>query len=392
MMPSIVQSMRMRDRTVRSTRRVVLTSTLLLGVLSAAACSTDKPYPTASQSNQLLGRLVLNYRAVTLANAAPYNTVQLRATIYSAAGQPLDVSDPPTITFSNPVVSDTSLNIDSTSGLVTARLVAAGAKVVAKATYHGVTVADTAIVKVTLPTAVHVPASISIHPVPPDSASMDAQLNYVIAQLPNSKSIKAIVLDSTGTTVALTSYVIDYESSASTVAKFATRTSPTLSAIQPGGTWLSARMYAYGVALTDSLEFAVTNPHLVVVEIDTLRTLHDGWQRSFSPSVSVIATRGMVAWMNIAVNDSVDIVFDDTTNIRPADLTNFVALSFPDPTGLGGNIPAWAQDSVEHASLVTNLMRIRTFPVAGTYHYHSTRYPISGTVIVTDSVVSRFNP
>jgi hypothetical protein len=110
----------------------------------------------------------------------------------------------------------------------------------------------------------------------------------------------------------------------------------------------------------------------------------------FSPATIIIGVGGHVQWMhpNPPV-DSIDVVFDDPTAVEPSCwfLQGSYDCSFFPPTG-GGNIAPFFPDpgalaSGDYPAYVGSLVQARTFPVAGTYPYHSRRYPSAhGKVIV----------
>jgi hypothetical protein len=111
---------------------------------------------------------------------------------------------------------------------------------------------------------------------------------------------------------------------------------------------------------------------------------------AFSPVTIIVGVGAHVQWgdQNLPV-DSIDVVFDDPTAVEPSCwfINGSYNCSFFPATG-GGNIAPFFPDTAALTSgdvlaYVGSRMRARTFPIAGTYPYHSRRYPSAhGKVIV----------
>jgi plastocyanin len=285
--------------------------------------------------------------------------------------------DEPEVTFYNASVQDTTVKVSPT-GPVSAKLVNANALIIAKATYHGVTRADTARIKVTNTSPIPVIGTISIQPVPPDSARLAAADNSFLP-IALTKRITPVITKASGGTIAASQFMLDYSSSDPSVATISQTGTATM--VRPGRVVFRVTTRSYNVDQSDSLVFTVTNPVVAQVMIDSSVPRDGARTRIFRPEVMMIAPGGTVCWVNVAANDSIDIVFDDSTKVDPPASQTL----YSDLTGLGGNIPPWAPSKFNATTFdidFVNAGRSRTFRTPGTYHYHSTRYPVSGTIIV----------
>jgi plastocyanin len=166
---------------------------------------------------------------------------------------------------------------------------------------------------------------------------------------------------------------------------------------------LYAQTWSYGVAALDSLPLEVTGFQDGGVTV--LAQIPTGSNKpvlTFWPQIVTVQVGGSVTWDNQSYTDSIDVVFDDPTNVD-----SIVRGSFGFATG-SGNIPTWAYDTLGTGTdSIANLIvawdktvayvcptgngiygqgkcgiRDRLFPVAGVYHYHSTKQHTSGTIIV----------
>jgi hypothetical protein len=171
-------------------------------------------------------------------------------------------------------------------------------------------------------------------------------------------------------------------------------------AAQMGAITVYASTWAYGVVKRDSLRLTVGVP--VSAKIQVLPVAPTGSTRptlTFWPQIITVAAGAVVTWMNPSLTDSIDVVFDDTTNVDSAKFGNNL-LKFA--TG-EGNIAPWVLDTAGtdpiSAMICTRYggvpphcnnfavrqfaqQRLRKFPVPGTYHYHSTKWKASGTIVV----------
>jgi len=334
---------------------LVLGSTLG-GVLG---CGSDTTGPAPLASTAAFWALRLNQHAVNLAVVAPYDTIQLRATALTVAGTPLPGTGSVTYT-----ANDSTLQVSAT-GLVTARYATNGttSQVIATLTAQGVTQADTAFFQVTDTVPTYPLATFSIQPRPDgiDSAKVAVDASFEIRHIP------VYALDTQRDTLCNVNgcaLVVAWSSSDPTVA--AIDQSGKVTANVVGQVTFYATTLAYGVMKRDSLPFVVGYPILPFTNIITLLSRASVGSQpsvvSFYPSTLTVGVGGIVLFGIPGVKfPLVDVVFDDSTAIQGA---------FGGP---GGNMPA--------DTTLTLVQRVRKFPVAGTYTYHSRLYGTSGVVI-----------
>jgi plastocyanin len=170
-----------------------------------------------------------------------------------------------------------------------------------------------------------------------------------------------------------------------------------------GRVTLYATTWAYGVAKRDSLQFTVITASAAQVQV--LAVLPTGSTKpilTFWPQIITVSAGAVVTWENKSSSDSMDVVFDDTTNVDSAQYPN---VRFRFGTGRG-NIGSWLNDTLGTGDVAARIctvlggtppgpscvdalqlfpfarQRLRKFPVPGTYHYHSAKWGTSGTIVV----------
>ena len=354
-------------------------------------CSGDTTGPAAGDLSRLYVALRLNQHAINLAVDPPYDTVRLTATALSAAGTALPSAG--TIRFS---VADSSVTIDST-GLLTAHFATPSVTVIALSTAYGVTHEDSANVQVTAtPPAVSV-ARFTIQ-LPPG-----VDTNIAVTYNPGSQWLDSPVLTTVATNQAgndtISGLLVRYSSSDPVVADVSSQVATSqlvkgqlyagdiaLTPTQIGRATITAETWAYGIAKRDSLTFVVGPPHFLTIQmlpktpITSLTPIG-----TFNPEHYIVGIGAIVTWENDSVNTPIDVVFDDSGAVQEAETLGSGQLSLfscslgiadCSPTG-AGNIPAF------HADPATGpAFRSRSFPVAGTYTYHSRLYGTRGSIIV----------
>lgn len=344
---------------------------VVLSLWSMVGCSGDTTWPASVSPTQAYWALQLNYRAINMDTAAPHNTVQLTATPLNAAGVPL--SGMSTVRYSTP---DSNVTVSPT-GLVTAHFPTEGApvRVIASLTVQGVTLTATALVQVTDTAPQHPLATFSLQPVAGDSAKMSIDQGRGVFRTINPLPIYAT--DATGDTLLSEStqrLLVSFTSSDPTIATI----DPTTGQITPqnvGHVTFSAATWAYGVVKQDSLRYTIGYPVFQFYSavsntpVGSLTpVLH------FEPSTIAVGPGALVLFGNGSA-DSVDVVFDDSTAVQ-----GFFLFGLDVP---GGNIPPLDTLSTNWScSQYQCGTTLRTFPVPGTYHYHSRLNGTSGTVIV----------
>jgi hypothetical protein len=146
---------------------------------------------------------------------------------------------------------------------------------------------------------------------------------------------------------------------------------------RPGPVTVYASATVYGVPLQDSLLLQVTDQLLMIYTV-TKSTPPGSTTPVFTlgPAMRPIGVGGYVWWNNGDLDpaDSLDIVFDDPTAASP----DLVYLQ----SG-GGDIPAFpGGDFNNNVNSPEGFVRSRQFLRAGTFHFHSVRTGVSGTVVV----------
>jgi len=324
--------MRMHDHWIALGLGAAL-SGLLLGCTSGDVAA-PKPAPDPSQ---LFWALTLDHHAVNLSTTAPYDTLQLTATPRTVTGDTLP--DNGTVVYTS---SDLSTVRVSQDGLVQAVAPGTGVTLVASLTIGNLTRVDTTFVNVTANATPPVLESLSIHPVPPDSAKRAAALfggGYLWPVATTDASGNpipdlAVACSSSDPSVAVVPASCGF-----------------IQAFRPGHVVLTASTTAYGITKADTLDFTVGQVDAAIVVLATGTPL----------GTVTVATGGTVMWLN-QLGEPVDIAFDDTTNVAQD----------PNCQCGSGNIPPFDD------------ARSRLFPVPGTYTYHSSAVLGSGTVIVAD--------
>jgi hypothetical protein len=356
---------------------------LVLGcVLSSGAlsCSGDTvnglpPLPPA----QAYWALQVNYYAVNLALAAPYDTVHLVATPVNAVGTP--VTGLGKIVYT---VTDSTVTVDSTTGLLTARYVteSGGTQIIVSLqdTLHRVTHAATVTVQVT-PTVPPVPIrSFSLQPVPGDSAKrafdfQRGQFNWPVT-----------ALDANGDTVC--------NANACALNVFYTSSNPGVATIDPamgsvtvqdtGLVTFTATAWVYGAPEQASLAFVVGYAlnQYINLTVDTVLGKPIVRFNSFPPvltlgvgakalflanydSAGVFIDGSTITYSNWRYN----VVFDDSVEVDSASDSYF---GIPIPASGRGNISPFGDDTATGLNSFLANARARSFPIPGVFKAYST--------------------
>lgn len=345
----------------------LLAVTLLGCCLVSCSGDTTGPTPTAPQPFWMLQ---FNQHAVNMALTAPYDTIQLTATARNVVGAPLAGASAATYT-----ASDSSVTVSPT-GLVTAHYTTALTFVVATLQYQNVTLQDTVKIQVTATAPSFPLATFTIHPAVGDSAKRSVDW-FLVSDL----VLPVYATDQGRDTVCNASgcpLLVYFTSSDPIRAPISSSGDITSSypELQTGGVTFYATTVAYGVVWRDSLPFVIGNPTIFeFVNVNVSASPTSAMRvLSFSPSTVTVGVGGNVTWANNYVGDSVDVVFDDSLAVDSANSTYY-----PWPNSGSGNIAPFAATTPGQTTLA-----VRSFPTAGTFHYHSRRYPeATGTVIVS---------
>jgi hypothetical protein len=133
----------------------------------------------------------------------------------------------------------------------------------------------------------------------------------------------------------------------------------------------------YGITMEDSLHLEITTPLWLAYTLKKTIMAAGGTPvltlLPERPNEAVIGVGGWVWWSNTDQDpaDSLDVVFDDPTAASPD-------LAFPLLASGGGNIAPFPGS--DGSSFLT--IRSRQFLHAGTFHWHSARLGVSGTITV----------
>jgi hypothetical protein len=332
--------------------------------------------------------LTLEQRAVTLDTATGYNTWQLTA--MPRDGRDEAMTGLPAPTFRLRTADDSTRLRVTPNGSVTALKAGTNINVIAELTVPGpggypVRHADTARVTVKTQVPQLVPASLSIDPIPPDSAELPLLTNGLGQALGfvGPTTLKPVALDAAGQSIS--GLVIEYVSLDPAIATVDRWTGQML-AYRPGEVRMVARTAAYGVRLADTALFAVVWPVEDKIEI---RPKPGG--AIFVPSEIRIVPYGVIAWANY-LSDSADVVFEDPTHVE--DPANGSAALVTICT----NLESFLEDSSICAvgnMLIRGVLpedpigfglTFRQFPVPGVYNFRSIRTGATGRLVVTDEI------
>ncbi|HEX6534058.1 MAG TPA: hypothetical protein VF041_05645 [Gemmatimonadaceae bacterium] len=332
----------------------------LTALAAALGCGSDPAAPTpAHEGSQLYWALTLDQHAINMSTAAPYDTVRLTATAFSSSGEPLGDAPAPTYRSGDPE----RLQV-SGDGFLHAIGQGAAIPVIAELTVGNIKHADTALVDITTDPAPPALASFSIHPLPGDSAIWEAnrQENFTLY------GPRMIVPhDADGNPIS--GLAIYFSSSDTTVAQIDHQTG-LLDGVRPGQVLIAASTTAYGVVKADTVSFTITMPAAMAVFALPSNYEAPDADITFQPSSVTIAAGGTVLFAR-GIFSPIEITFDDPTNVEEDHLFCYCG---------SGNIPTFGGDTLDP---FTNGVRARSFPVPGTYVFHTTALNgATGTVVV----------
>jgi hypothetical protein len=380
---------------------VSVVGTVLLGGLN---CSGDRGPDMTGLVNDPYGALRLNVHTVTLSTIAPYDTVQLVATPSTVSGAAFATTAVPTFT-----TKDTSLTVSAT-GLVRAHSVTStntGTFVIATLTdsEHQVTHADTVYIVVTNTTPPTSLAAFDIKQTPGDSAKIGVYTSQV-AYLQDTLFLVATGEDGSDLRPALASALaVRFTSSDPTVASVTTTVLPKrpthpvaevvglVKGLQPGKVTITVSTAYYGVTKTDSIALTIGNPAIAVVYANTVPSSEGQYILTFVPNNITVGIGGTVLFAQSFGQASIpmDVVFDDTTAAQPSPLPIAVTQALNGAGNIGPLPPPFLitptsfslnPDCASDGYLTILCQAVRSFPRAGTYHYHSALYGSTGTIIV----------
>jgi len=331
-------------------------------ILAGAGCSGDPPVtpPPVQDPTTLYWQLTLNEHAVTLSTVAPYDTVRIVATPRTISGTPITDLIAPTYT---------SLDLDrayvDSTGLVHA--VGAGDQVmiVASLKENNIFHADTLVLNITSESNPPTMASFTIHPDVGDSAKVAAASSVMLTP-------RAAAGDGT----PIGDVAVYFTSSDPSVANI-DRATGFVSPNVPGNVTFYASTLTYGVSKVDTLPYVIGHPIVIAMQIVSQTDAHGHATNVFSPNYVELGPGAIVLFGN-ATPLPTDITFDDPTNVAE-DTRDCPFLETLCGTG---NLDAWAKDPTDDSGITG--LRARSFPVPGTYTFHSTIFGSTGTIVIAD--------
>jgi hypothetical protein len=352
-----------------------LSAAFLALVLGCGGVEVVAPHQPITDGEKLYSRLALEHRAINLALAAPYDTLQLRATPLNGYRQP--ITGLPAVTFRS---LDTALVTVSPDGLLQAVRAGTGARIVAELAIPGNTRhTDTAMVNVTtnpLPTAL---ASLKLAPVPPATTRLRLLgVNWIGAAYLSlfagidvglSPMIEASAVDENN--APITGLAIDYRELTPGGVSLDRHTGTIGSHFRLGEHKIIASTVAYGVARADTLTVTVELPIVHGIVIDAV----PGRGMAALPSEVQIPRNGYVFWENHS-GAPLSVEFNDPAPL--AELPAMLCLLFQ-MCG-SGNIAQLSGGGLG----TPGFMNGRQFTAPGVYTWRIPSLGLTGKVTVTD--------
>jgi len=344
------------------TRRALSSAALLLA-FGIAGCGGDPAVtpPPQQDPTTMFWQLTLDVHAATMSTVAPYDTLRITATPRTISGSA--ITDLPAPTYQS---MDLDRALVDSSGLV--HVVGAGDQIVVVASLEvdNILHADTLFLNVTEEASPPTLTTFTIHPAAGDSAKTGAGISAFLAPR---------ALDANGDMI---SDVAVYFASSDPTTATIDRASGSVSGGHPGTVTLYATTTTYGVTKTDTLPFQIGYP--VFLQLYVVPQVTSGGQTigTYTPNKVTVGAGALIFFLNTTA-PATDITFDDPTNVG-ADVRD-CSPDFP-PACESGNIGLFGPDPSDETGL--SGVRIRAFPVPGTYNYHSTLFGSTGTIIVAD--------
>jgi hypothetical protein len=161
--------------------------------------------------------------------------------------------------------------------------------------------------------------------------------------------------------------------------------------IRQGTVTVFATTTYYGVTKTDSFDLEIGNPIVanVIAEIRASSTEAGKYVREFVPSSITIGVGGTVRFGEGISFDGpylpMDVVFDDPSAAQPSPIPSYL-LQYANGSGNIGPIPSFILDGALNPDCFLDFAAcqgaVRSFSVAGTYHYHSALFGTQGEIVV----------
>jgi len=346
--------------------------------LALAGCGHDATGPAPLGPADAFWRLQLDYHAVNLALFGSATTVQLTATPLNVHGQPLEHTGPAAF-----VAHDSAVTV-TPAGVMTAQYETGGTPtyVVATLQYQNVTLTDTVWVQVTATAPAAPLATLTLRPADGKSATCNANFTG-IPFLDNCGPLVVDATDAAGDSLAnaaMQTILVAYASSdplTASVDQFGQITE-----LDTGHVTLSASTWAYGVAMRDSVRYTISWPRWQVVQMQSVTPVASDTSVLIPAQPDIVLNAGGSLGFYNQFGRPLDIVFDDPSSVQPG--CYFAILCSALPSTGGGNVdPFYYDETGTDPSPYALGIVLRAFPVAGTYRYHSTRFPsVVGTIRV----------
>lgn len=353
----------MRCSSRRSGGIVVISTVVLVG------CVADAVYapPPVTDPTKLYWSLALDHRAITMSLEPPYDTIQLTALPLTIQGRPISGLPAPTFT---------SLDLDhvqvSAQGLVHAIATGTQNVVVASLTTGNDTHVDTVYIDVTDSATYPVLSTFTIHPDVGDSAKTAVGFGTTIQWRAS---------DPGGNPIGdLSVYYAASDSTYATIDR-----SGFLRPIRPGKLKVYATATAYGVTKADTLPYTLGFPISANTQI-TATTNSTGQRILVFVPDKMVAGPGAVVLFGNESKQLVGVTFDNPTNVDSVTTASeyYLYCSYFAILCGSGNIPPFGvtpSDTSDISKMVAAL-RLREFPVPGTYTFHSTVSGATGQITI----------
>lgn len=356
------------------------------------ACGLSEQAITPSlPPSQLLARLQLNEHAYNLAIAAPYDTVQLKATGYSGTGEVIDAK----VEYSIALAAQDKMMI-TPAGLLSVSTSGTDMIVRAQMTYNGVTLTDSAFVNVF--------ASAPMYPIEHVGFMLQQGDSAITAVGSSHQATHIIGTDSRDSNVPSLSvrfWLSDSSIASPSDPKSKTGATITVAGRRVGKVMLYTSTYAFGVILKDSLEFQIGWPVIPGNVLATPRfdPKSTKWVMDFDQKRVIVGVGACVTWRNTQFDLPIDVKFDDPSAVGPSSTPITVRSATGGENPINGRCMSWGSFDLNNGNIepfkyeknengrnVTNSQyRVRTFPRAGVYRFYSTLYNTEGTIIVCDN-------
>ncbi len=387
---------------VRRAGMMLKMSAIIAALSIIGACGADGPTPPPLiEPDELYWNLQLNHRALTLSTTAPYDTLTLVATPRNMRGVAIEGTT--RVQFVSDKVKHVTVSPEGTLVAVAPTEGSSATdsfnsvKVVARLTVGNLTHRDSLFVRVVDIDAPPVLASLSLHPVPPDSAKVAAQSR---ATLGGSSCGLLSARATTSTGAPLDDLPVSIRSSDTTIAQTSQDVGANLVytgsgssrcviyPYRPGTVTLYAATTAFGATKVDTLPYRVGWPlsgEVVVVPTEVGSSMN-----TFVDPVVKIGAGGIVFWNSETATAATDVIFADPTNVAAVSTAPNLLDGPDDPPGmLLLFCAAFGMDCANGGNFVIPpgvpyLAAARIFPVPGTYDYHNPLSGAGGRIVVVD--------